>query len=172
MAEIFDQEKDEGIVSDAVDTAPDNPTVAIGEDIPPARERRTRRQRDKNTKDEDSYTPPPMTIPQVRVKLKQLLNTTGGIVMLKNPYDGQVILANADAAAEAYTELAKRHKSIRRAIEALEAGGAYGTAISVTLAMALPILANHGKLPPAMVPVASMFGYSAPGADGNADAEA
>lgn len=121
----------------------------------------------RKAKADDDYVPPPLTIPQIRTKLKQLLNTAGGLAMLANPADGQVILAHADAAADAYTELAKRHKSIRRAIEALEAGGAYGAAISVTLSMALPILANHNKLPAPLAPMAMLFGVSPDSENGN-----
>ena len=156
----YDQELDGGATATATEPpAEPPPAESVGEDSPPAYTGRASRPRkDARAKDDDGYKPPPLTVPQIKVKLRQLINTTGGLVMLADPYDGQVILSNADAMADAYTELAKRHKSIRRAIEALETGGTYGAAISVTLAVALPILAHHNKLPGQFAPIAHMFG--------------
>jgi hypothetical protein len=54
-----------------------------------------------------------------------------------------IIADQTDLLAASYTRLAERNDRVRAFLEALTAGGAYGEAVAVTLATALPIAAHH-----------------------------
>lgn len=105
---------------------------------------------------------------QIEKKLRDIANTTGGLVSAFEPYDGRIILNNADNLAASWAKVAERHPQFRQAIEGMEAGGVYGAAILSLLMVALPILLHHGMLPPAIQPFASVFDPATGlGANGN-----
>lgn len=91
---------------------------------------------------------------ELKTKLAQLISTIGGLVCMANVYDGTVIIQGAPALSEAYCDLAKDNPKLAKALEGLTRGGAYGAVIAATLAVAIPIAANHKLIPDS---VASVF---------------
>jgi hypothetical protein len=93
-------------------------------------------------------------------QLREQFQAIGFMVQLIEPYDGQVILQNADRLAAAYARLAAVNPMVRRMLTGAGNGQAYLGAIVATAAVALPILAHHGMLPTG--PLAAMFGQPEP----------
>ena len=69
------------------------------------------------------------------------------MVSMINPNDGAIIGSNAEKLAHAYGNLARQNKAFRSFLEGMLKTGAMGEVFTATLFTALPILANHGKLP-------------------------
>lgn len=68
-------------------------------------------------------------------------------------YDGSVILANAERLSQALEAAAAEHPPLRRALELLVATTTLGELAGAAAAIAVPILANHGVLPPGAAPL-------------------
>ena len=62
-------------------------------------------------------------------------------------YGAQVISLRTDDLAHSWAKLAEANPTIRRLLEALTSGGAYGEAIMVTGSVVIPILWRHGVVP-------------------------
>lgn len=75
------------------------------------------------------------------------------MVSFINANDGAVIGQNAPALAHAYGNFARQNKPFKKFLEGMMQTGAIGEVFTVTLFTVLPILGNHGKLPPELVNV-------------------
>lgn len=58
-----------------------------------------------------------------------------------------IIATQAEPLAEAWAELAKKNERVRRVIEMMLQGSAWGQVITVTAATVIPIAAHHGIYP-------------------------
>lgn len=81
---------------------------------------------------------------------KALLGTLGGIgvgICLVNRRDGEVVLAGAPALADSLAALAEQNPAVARAIDGMNAVGAWSGVFAAAGAIIVPILANHRMLP-------------------------
>lgn len=92
-------------------------------------------------------------------ELTEMFMLIGMLVSAVNQYDGMVILQNADTTAQAWAQLARTDKRIANVLDKLISTTAYSGVILATIKMAVPILANHGVVPPEL---GAMFGPMAP----------
>ncbi len=96
----------------------------------------------------------------LRKPLEELLGMVAGGVMLANPVDGQIIAAGAPRLAGELDALAGRNPAVHKWLSAMTEGGAnLGLVLALSM-IVVPILANHGLLPPevaAMMGLASML---------------
>jgi len=81
-------------------------------------------------------------------QIKELVEAIGGGVSFINPDDGRIIVVQAEPLASALDRLAKQNPNVRRALQGLLVGGAWGEVLSIVLiGIALPIASNHQALP-------------------------
>jgi hypothetical protein len=87
-----------------------------------------------------------------------------GMGWIFNPNDGLCIAANSHNMARAWSNLAAQNERVRRALEWMMAGGAWGEVFWATSPVLLGIMANHGV-------TLATFGLGAPAteSDGTAD---
>lgn len=80
--------------------------------------------------------------------LEQLLATVGTVVSAIEPFDGAVIIANAESTARALDDAAKKSDAIHRTLSLLTsgAGGSLGLVMAL-VPIVLPILHHHGLIP-------------------------
>lgn len=126
-----------------------------------------------------SPTRKPSSPASLQAQLAELITGLGGAVAFANPVDGQIIADQADALASALDRLAKQNPMVRRVLQSLLIGGAWGEVLSVVvLGVVLPIAMNHGALPwqkketPLPTGVADLFaGLRSKGTDSEPRAE-
>lgn len=75
------------------------------------------------------------------------------VAMLPHPegvyaVDGQIIIQNAERNAHAWANLCRQNKQIERIVSNLMKSTAIGEVVTAAVFTAMPMLANHGKLPP------------------------
>lgn len=63
-------------------------------------------------------------------------------------YDGRVIAGNASRLADALDLASKQNKELRRALESLTVSSVWGELAGAVAGVLVPILANHGMVPP------------------------
>lgn len=99
---------------------------------------------------------------QLRNDLAQYISAVSLIPMtFGDIYSAQVISTRAEYLAEAYTDLAKQNPKVRKALEAMMSGGAWGGAIVATASVLIPIAGHHGLIP-AFDPWQAMMPVEAP----------
>lgn len=86
-------------------------------------------------------------IEQLRDKLTNWIGMAGIAAMTRNTFDGMVVTNNADTFVDGWLEVARVQPKFRKVLLQITEAGVYATAVSNTLAIALPILANHGMIP-------------------------
>lgn len=75
----------------------------------------------------------------------------GMVVFALNRVDGQAILSGSPRLADSLIQVAEQEPKVRKALENMVTAGAWsGVAMSVA-AIAVPIMANHGYLPPGFI---------------------
>jgi len=94
--------------------------------------------------------------------LQEFIMMISMMVSFFNGNDGAIIGANSERLAHAYANLARQNKPFRRFIEGMMKTGAMGEVFTATLFTAIPIMGNHGKLPPEIM---GMFGMAPPPMD-------
>jgi hypothetical protein len=105
----------------------------------------------------------PASIRKIQDGLVQLFTIAGlGTSMFVDDFDGQVIALNADRLARAWADLAQQSPAVRRALEALLMGSAWGSAIGTTAMVAIPVMVRHGIAPPEVMAMASGQGVKVP----------
>jgi len=78
-------------------------------------------------------------------QLLNLFEAIGGAVFIWNYRDGQIIAVQAAPLAKALNKLAQQNAKVKRLLQAMTTGGAWGEVMSiVVLGMVLPIAQNHG----------------------------
>lgn len=80
-------------------------------------------------------------------KLEDFFTSIGTVVYAVNATDGAAILQGTPNLAKSLNELAKEDERVRRVLERMLTGSAYGAVFMSTAAILLPILDNHGMLP-------------------------
>jgi len=65
-----------------------------------------------------------------------------------NHYDSKIVLERSPAIVEACVAVAEQDEQFRKILLTLLTGSAYGQLALAVLMLAIPILANHGMLPP------------------------
>jgi hypothetical protein len=91
--------------------------------------------------------PPGAAKAPLQKRLQEAFGAIGIVVSVRNEYDGTCILTGAERLSIALDNLAKQNPAVRRTLEAVLAGGAYGEVLFAVSAILLPIAANHGVLP-------------------------
>jgi hypothetical protein len=105
----------------------------------------------------------PASIRKIQDGLVQLFTLAGlGTSMFVDDFDGQVVVLNAERLARAWADLAQQSPTVRKALEALLMGSAWGSAIGTTAMVALPILVRHGIAPPEVLALAAGQGVQLP----------
>ena len=105
----------------------------------------------------------PAGIRKIQDGLTQLFTLAGlGTSLWVDQWDGEVLVLNAERLARSWADLAQQSPTVRRALEALLMGSAWGSAIGTTAMVAVPILARHGVIPPESVQVAAGQGVRMP----------
>lgn len=86
--------------------------------------------------------------PKLDKELTEMVTYIGMMVMIFNQFDGMVVMQNAESTASAWAQLARTDKNVANVLNKLITGTAYSGVILATVKMAVPILANHGVVPP------------------------
>lgn len=84
-----------------------------------------------------------------------------GLSMI-DAFDGQVIALNAKRLSRAWADLAQQSPQVRKALEALLGGSAWGAALGQTAMVAVPILVRHGYAPINLAAMAAANGVELP----------
>jgi hypothetical protein len=84
-------------------------------------------------------------------ELHEFFGMLSMMVSLINADDGAVIGRNSGQLAHAYANLARQNKAFKTFLEGMMKTGAMGEVFTATLFTALPILGNHGRLPPELM---------------------
>jgi hypothetical protein len=105
----------------------------------------------------------PASIRKIQDGLVQLFTIAGlGTSMFVDDFDGQVIALNSERLARAWADLAAQSPAVRRALEALLTGSAWGSAIGTTAMVAIPIMVRHQIAPPEVMAMAAGQGVKVP----------
>lgn len=84
---------------------------------------------------------------------------------------GEAIVTRADAAVEAWLDLADKNPKVKTALRRFTEGSAFAGLIGVHVAMAAPVLASRGILPPQLAVILSTE-PTAPSSNGNGESSA
>lgn len=79
-------------------------------------------------------------------QLAEFFSTIGLTVSMVNADDGMVIVQNAEPLAKAWADLAAEDARVRKAIDRVMTGSAWGGVIFATGTVAMGIANNHGML--------------------------
>lgn len=80
-------------------------------------------------------------------RLAATIGLVGTVVYALDAFDGTQILVRGDQLAKALDHLAAENPAVRRVLEAMMAGGAWGEVVMVLAPMAVAILAHHKVIP-------------------------
>lgn len=101
--------------------------------------------------------------PKLQKQLEEFLGTPALIYGAVGDEYGAWIIANrTPAMAEAWYELAQQNAGVRRVLENLVEGSAWGGVILSSLSVVLPLLVHHGVVPVAQDPFNLMPGMAPP----------
>lgn len=88
--------------------------------------------------------------PALATKLTNNLVGVAMVVSALNAFDGMAILQGSQGLANSLVDVAENDPKVRKALENFTTASAWGGVAIAAAAIAIPILANHGYLPPAM----------------------
>lgn len=80
-------------------------------------------------------------------RLAGTIGLVGTVVYALDAFDGEQILVRGDALAKALDHLAAENPAVKRVLEAMMAGGAWGEVVMVVAPMAVAIMAHHNIIP-------------------------
>lgn len=100
-----------------------------------------------------------MSVSKIEESLATQFTMIGTAVYAFNSYDGTVILQGTPKLSAALANLCEKNPKIKKNIERMLAGGAYGEVIVAAAFIAIPIMANHNMMPPG---IAAMYGKAIP----------
>lgn len=92
--------------------------------------------------------PKPGRKPQLQAKLEELLASPALVYSFAgDEYAAHIIATRTPAMAQAWYELSQQNAGIRRMLERLTQGSAWGGVILSSAAVAVPLLSHHGVIP-------------------------
>jgi len=94
--------------------------------------------------------------------LQQAFTFLGIGVSMINIYDAMVIHENAELLAKHWTKVAENNATVRKYLLNALQGGVWAGAITTTVAVLIPIAANHTELPEEVVTMVPAIGVSIP----------
>lgn len=94
--------------------------------------------------------------------LTQAFGFMGMGLSMVNLYDAMVIHENAELLAKHWTKVAEQNPTVKKYLLNALQGGVWAGAISVSIAVLIPIAANHGTVPDDIVPMTSSLGVVLP----------
>lgn len=94
--------------------------------------------------------------------LQQAFTFLGIGVSMVNIYDAMVIHENAELLAKHWTKVAEQNPTVKRYLLSALQGGVWAGAITTSIAVLIPIAANHTELPDEIVNMTSAIGVSLP----------
>lgn len=103
-----------------------------------------------------------VSISTIQTTLNEQFTLIGMGVMAFNEYDGKVVIEGADRMSKAIANLCEKNPKVRKTIERMLVGGSYGEVIIAAGLIAVPIMANHGMMPPG---IQKMYGQAIPSED-------
>lgn len=77
----------------------------------------------------------------------QVMSLAGAGIMSRSPWDGMVMVAQAEPTRDALVEAAEASPALRKSLAALGEVGAYTTLVAALAGTVVPILAGHGLIP-------------------------
>jgi hypothetical protein len=86
-------------------------------------------------------------------------------VSMFNLYDAMVIHENSELLAKHWTKVAEQNPTVRKYLLNALQGGVWAGAITTTIAVLIPIAANHTELPDEVVKATAGIGVSLPDDD-------
>jgi hypothetical protein len=140
--------------------APADAATATNRDRPPRRSRAQKSSATPSASVADDRRP--LTIRKIEDSLTQTFVIAGLGVSMFDQFDGQVIATNADRLARCWADLAQQSPMVRKALQSLLAGSAWGAAIGGTAMVAVPILVRHGYAPMNLAAIAASNGVNIP----------
>jgi len=96
--------------------------------------------------------------------LQQAFTFLGIGVSMINLYDAMVIHENAELLAKHWTKVAENNPTVRKYLLSALQGGVWAGAITTSIAVLIPIAANHTELPDEVVQATTGIGVSLPDA--------
>lgn len=87
----------------------------------------------------------------LEANLKSNFSTIGTMVFMVNQFDGQVILERSEDLAKSLVAVAEQNPKVRQALENMMTASAWSQVVMVGASIAIPIAANHGLLPSAVM---------------------
>ena len=100
-----------------------------------------------------------MSVSKIEESLSTQFTMIGTAVYAFNNYDGTVILQGTPKLASSLASLCDKNPKVKKNIERMLSGGAYGEVIMAAAFIAIPIMANHDLMPPG---IAAMYGKAIP----------
>jgi len=94
--------------------------------------------------------------------LQQAFTFLGIGVSMINLYDAMVIHENSELLAKHWTKVAEQNPTVKRYLLSALQGGVWAGAISTSIAVLIPIAANHTELPDEIVNATATIGVSLP----------
>jgi hypothetical protein len=94
--------------------------------------------------------------------LQQAFTFLGIGVSMFNLYDAMVIHENSELLAKHWTKVAEQNPTVRKYLLNALQGGVWAGAITTTIAVVIPIAANHTELPDEVVKATAGIGVSLP----------
>lgn len=94
--------------------------------------------------------------------LTQAFTFMGIGVSMFNLYDAMVIHENSELLAKHWTKVAEQNPTVRKYLLNALQGGVWAGAITTTIAVLIPIAANHTELPDEVVKATAGIGVSLP----------
>lgn len=99
----------------------------------------------------------------LKARLTELIGSVAGLIMIVNPYDGQVISEVAPRLADDLDGIAQHNPRVKAALESAVSLAENAGIGATVAAIAIPIAANHGIIPRQVgVLAAGSFGVSPP----------
>lgn len=107
-------------------------------------------------------SPPPRPTSGGRTLQSRLEELLGGLALpysaMGDDYAAQLIATRTPAIAEAWADLAKQNAAVKRVLERLVQGTAWGGVVLSSAGLAIPLLAHHNILPLVVDPFSGMYG--------------
>ncbi len=117
-------------------------------------------QAEKNAAKDKKPRAPRNRTPKSTVKLKEGLTDLfiqgGALVYVFNQPDGNAIMQGSERLAGSLETLAKENPAIRKALEKMLKGSAWGGVVLASASIALPIAVNHGLIPQELAGIMSL----------------